>query len=126
MVLAALKRLDETAEPPQPVAEPALRGLTGAVAAPVGDTDRGADATAPVPVERPVAEDPPPPESSRTAVTHGHAWTEQEDEELRDGIELGLTLDELAESMELPVDAVTARLAGLGLEAGSGPTLTFD
>ncbi len=29
MVLAALKRLDETAEPPQPVAEPALRGLTG-------------------------------------------------------------------------------------------------
>ena len=26
----------------------------------------------------------------RTAVTHGHAWTEQEDEELRDGIELGL------------------------------------
>ena len=126
MVLAALKRLDETAEPPQPVAEPALRGLTGAVPAAVGDTDRGADAAAPVPVERPVAEDPPPPESSRTAVTHGHAWTEQEDEELRDGIELGLTLDELAESMELPVDAVTARLAGLGLEAGTGPTLTFD
>ena len=75
--------------------------------------------------ERPVAEDPPPPESSRTAVTHGHAWTEQEDEELRDGIELGLTLDELAESMELPPDAVSARLAGLGL-AGTGPTLTFD
>ena len=119
MVLAALKRLDETAEAPQPVAEPALRGLTGAVAAPVGDVDRGVDAVSPVPVERPVAEDPPPPESSRTAVTHGHAWTEQEDEELRDGIELGLTLDELAESMELPVDAVTARLAGLGLEAGS-------
>ena len=47
--------------------------------------------------ERPVAEDPPPPESSRTAVTHGHAWTEQEDEELRDGVELGLTLDELVE-----------------------------
>ncbi len=112
MVLAALKRLDETAEPPQPVAEPALRGLTGAVPAPA--------------VDRPVAEDPPPPESSRTAVTHGHAWTEQEDEELRDGIELGLTLDELAESMELPVEAVSARLGGLGLEAGAGPTLTFD
>ena len=68
----------------------------------------------------PVAEAPPPPESSRTAVTHGHAWTEQEDEELRDGVELGLTLDELAESMELPADAVSARLAGLGLEAGPG------
>jgi ATP-dependent DNA helicase DinG len=108
------------------VAEPALRGLTGAVASPVGGADRGVDAATPVPVDRPVAEDPPPPESSRTAVTHGHAWTGQEDEELRDGIELGLTLDELAESMELPVEAVSARLAGLGLEAGSGPTLTFD
>jgi ATP-dependent DNA helicase DinG len=126
MVLSALARLDETADPPLPVAEPALRGLTGAVAAPLGDTDRGADAAAPVPVERPVAEAPPPPDSARTAVTHGHAWTEQEDEELRDGIELGLTLDELAESMELPVEAVSARLGGLGLEAGAGPTLTFD
>jgi ATP-dependent DNA helicase DinG len=79
-----------------------------------------------VPDERPVAENPPPPDSSRTAVTRGHAWTEQEDEELRDGIELGLTVDELAESMKLPADAVSARLAGLGLAAGSGPTLTFD
>jgi ATP-dependent DNA helicase DinG len=96
------------------------------VPAAVPDTDRGPDAVAPVPAERPVAEDPPPPESSRTAVTHGHAWTEQEDEELRDGIELGLTLGELAESMELPEEAVSARLAGLGLEAGTGPTLTFD
>ena len=58
-------------------------------------------------------------------MTHGHAWSEQEDEELRDGIELGLTLDELAESMELPVEAVSARLEGLGLRAGTGPTLTF-
>ena len=126
MVLAALERLDETAEPPQPVDEPALRGLTGAVAAAPADPGRGADAAAPVPAERPVAEDPPPPESSRTAVTRGHAWTEQEDEELRDGVELGLSLEELAESMELPADAVAARLAGLGLEAGVGPTLTFD
>ena len=36
------KRLDETAAPPLPVAEPALRGLTGAVAGtPMGDTARG-------------------------------------------------------------------------------------
>ena len=62
----------------------------------------------------------------RQAVTHGHAWTEQEDEELRDGIELGLTLDELSESMELPTEVLAARLAGLGLEAGKGATLTFD
>ncbi|HQA14359.1 MAG TPA: ATP-dependent DNA helicase [Ornithinibacter sp.] len=126
MVLSALARLDEIADPPLPVAEPALRGLTGALAAPVGDPARGADAVAPVPLSGPVAEAPPPPESSRTAVTHGHAWTEQEDEELRDGIELGLTLDELSESMELPTEVLAARLAGLGLEAGKGATLTFD
>lgn len=64
----------------------------------------------------------PPPESSRHG---GHARarprTEQEDEELRDGIELGLTLDELSESMELPTEVLAARLAGLGLEAGKEP-----
>jgi len=43
-----------------------------------------------------------------------------------DGIELGLTLDELSESMELPTEVLAARLAGLGLEAGKGATLTFD
>ncbi|MFQ6172723.1 ATP-dependent DNA helicase [Oryzobacter sp. R7] len=125
MVLAALRRLDETAPPPLPVAEPALRGLTGAVAAPAGDTARGATSATPAPDERPVAEAPPPPESSRTAVTQGESWTAQDDEELRDGIELGLTVDELAESMERAPDAVAARLAGLGLEPGQGPTLTF-
>lgn len=120
LVLAALRRLDETAEPPLPVAEPALRGLTGAVAG------TSMAATAPAPDERPVAQAPPPPESARTAVTRGHAWTAQEDEELRDGVELGLTAEELAESMELPGEVVRARLEGLGLEPGHGPTLTFD
>ncbi|MGB7819560.1 MAG: ATP-dependent DNA helicase, partial [Ornithinibacter sp.] len=85
----------------------------------------GADAASPAPAERPVAEAPPPPDSSRTAVTRGHAWTQQEDEELRDGVELGLSLDELSESMELAAEVVSARLSGLGLEAGNGPTLTF-
>jgi ATP-dependent DNA helicase DinG len=123
MVLAALQRLDETAEPPLPVAEPALRGLTGALA---GTTMAAAGTTPPEPDQRPVADPPPPPEASRTAVTQGHAWSEQEDEELRDGVELGLTAEELAESMELPPEVVWARLDGLGLEAGRGPTLTFD
>ncbi len=124
MVLAALARLDETAAPPLPVAEPALRGLTGAVA---GTSMAAVAPVAPLAeAERPVAEAPPPPESSRTAVTQGHAWTTQEDEELRDGAELGLSLEELAESMELAPEVLEARLAGLGLEAGRGPTLTFD
>ena len=120
MVLAALARLHETADPPLPVAEPTLRGLTGALAG-----TSMVEAT-PTPADKPVAHPPPPPENARTAVTQGHAWTVQEDEELRDGVELGLGLDELAESMELPAEIVRARLDGLGLEAGTGPTLTFD
>jgi ATP-dependent DNA helicase DinG len=59
-------------------------------------------------------------------VTSGHAWTAESDEELRDGVELGLSLDELAESLELPADVVAARLAGLGLEADGAAKLSFD
>ena len=73
MVLGALRRLDEIAPPPLPVADPALRGLTGAVP---GTSMGSAERAAPEPDERPVAEAPPPPESSRTAVTGGHAWTD--------------------------------------------------
>jgi ATP-dependent DNA helicase DinG len=121
LVLGALRRLDETAPPPLPVADPALRGLSGAVAGSSMGTAAPAGAHG-----RPVAEPPPPPDSARTAVTHGHAWSVQEDEELRDGVELGLTVDELAESMDLSSDAVQARLDGLGLEAGPGPTLALE
>jgi ATP-dependent DNA helicase DinG len=121
-VLAALKRLDETADPPVEVAEPALRGVSGALA---GTTmARAGEDVAEHP--RPVAEDPPAAESSRTAVTAGHAWTAEADEELRDGVELGLSLEELAESLELSPDLVAARLTGLGLEADGAATLGFD
>jgi ATP-dependent DNA helicase DinG len=121
LVLGALRRLDETAPPVLPVADPALRGLRGSVV--------GSSMSTSVPAEgdgRAVAQPPPPPESARTAVTQGHAWSVQQDEELRDGVELGLTDEELAESMELPLTAVQARLEGLGLEAGTSPTLGFD
>ena len=122
MVLAALRRLDETAPPPLTVHEPALRGVAGAVA---GTTMRrtGEDA-----VEHPrlVADDPPPAASSRTAVTQGHAWTPEDDEELRDGVELGLSVGELAESLELPEDVIAARLQGLGLEATGAAKMSFD
>ena len=127
-VLAALKRLDETAPPPLAVHEPALRGATGAVAGTsMGRT--GEDAVEhprpAAPDPRPVAADPPPADSSRTAVTQGHAWTPESDEELRDGVELGLSLAELAESLELPEDVVAARLAGLGLEV-DGAAMQLD
>lgn len=125
LVLNALKRLDETAPPPLDVADPALRGLTGAVkGTTMGDAEvKGeVDATD----TRPVATAPPPAPAARTAVTQGHAWTDQEDEELRDGVELGLDLEELSESLELPSEVIAARLEGLGLKAGAGSTLSFD
>ena len=91
LVLGALRRLDEGAPPPRDVEEPAARGLHG------------------------VAQPPPAPENARTAVTLGHPWTEQDDDELRDGVEMGLSLDDLAESLELPPEVIHARMDGLGL-----------
>ncbi|MGE9807048.1 ATP-dependent DNA helicase [Janibacter sp. G1551] len=123
LVLGALARLDETAPAPLPVAEPAKRGLTGAL--PVAAMEGTAGATGGDGAEhpRPVASAPPRADAPRTAVTQGHAWSDQEDEELRDGVELGLGLEELAESMELPTEVIEARLSGLGLTLGDGGTL---
>ncbi|MEO7069937.1 MAG: ATP-dependent DNA helicase [Nostocoides sp.] len=124
LVLGALERLDKVAPTVLPVAAPALRGLTGALAGTsMGSADgaehpRPAADARPTPDRRPVADPPPVAESSRTAVTQGHAWDEEADEELRDGVALGLTLQELAESLELSEEVVGARLHGLGLEVG--------
>ncbi|MGD8199841.1 ATP-dependent DNA helicase [Ornithinimicrobium sp. W1679] len=97
LVLGALRRLDETAGEVVPVAAPTARGLGGAAAA------------GPVAVDVPVARSP------RTAVTGGHAWSTEQDEELRDGLEAGITVEELAEHLELAPDLVTARINQLGL-----------
>jgi len=122
MVLAALRRLDETAAEPLPVHEPALRGVAGVVdAVPMGgedEDDRPAD-------DRPVAGDPPVAGSARTAVTQGHAWTTEQDTELREGVELGLTLDELADHLELEDDVIMARVKLFGLELSDSPKMAF-
>ncbi|MGN6636534.1 MAG: ATP-dependent DNA helicase [Oryzihumus sp.] len=115
MVLAALKRLDETAPEPLPVHEPALRGMSGAV-----------EGTAMGEAARPVASAPPQARSPRTAVTQGRAWTAEEDEELRDGVDAGLSVEELADHLEVEPDVVAARLSLLGLEASGAATLSFD
>ena len=126
LVLAALQRLNETAPDPVAVADPAPRGLGGAArpgastSGPGGATSRPGGGPA-----LPVADDPPPPEAARTAVTHGHAWSEQDDEELRDGVDLGLSLAELAETLGLSDDIVATRLAGLGLAVAVAATPLF-
>jgi ATP-dependent DNA helicase DinG len=114
MVLSALKRLDETAAEPLPVHEPALRGMGGADAA-AADVDA-----------RPVASAPPTAASPRTAVTQGHAWTRDEDTELREGVDLGLSLEELAAHLEVAEDLVQARLTMLRLEVSAGAKMSFD
>ena len=123
MVLAALKRLDETAHEPLPVHEPALRGVAGALegASMEGDDLAGRTAVD----ERVVPDDPPVARSARTAVTQGHAWTAEQDTELREGVELGLTLEELAEHLELEEAVITARLSLFGLELSDAPRLSF-
>jgi ATP-dependent DNA helicase DinG len=122
MVLDALKRLDETADEPLPVHEPALRGIAGMVdGIPMG----GEDEDDPLADDRPVAGDPPVAGSARTAVTQGHAWTSEQDTELREGVELGLTLNELAFHLELEDDVIIARLNLLGLKLSHSPKMAF-
>ncbi|NNM44469.1 ATP-dependent DNA helicase [Knoellia koreensis] len=126
-VLAALKRLDEIAPPPLEVADPALRGATGALAGTAMGRVGEDAAEHPRPADnRPVAGDPPVAESSRTAVTEGEGWTAEDDEELREGVALGLSLAEIADHVDRPADVVAARLKGLGLEANGAATLSFD
>jgi ATP-dependent DNA helicase DinG len=121
LVLGALERLDQTAPPPQPVADPALRGLTGALVGTRSESEDGAEHP------RPVAEDPPAPaEGTRTAVTGGQGWTDDQDDELREGVDLGLSVDELADHLDLPTGAVSQRLAQLGLAAPVGDAGLFD
>jgi ATP-dependent DNA helicase DinG len=108
MVLAALGRLDEMAPEPLQVEEPALRSLNGSRA------DDGSEHP------RPVAAPPPVPAAPRSAVTSGHAWTDEQDAELRDAAEAGMLLDELVDHFELPGEAISTRAGQLGLTLATG------
>ena len=122
MVMAALTRLDEIAPPPLPVADPALRGIAGAVE---GTSMAASLSAGPAAVDhRPVAGPPPSATSTRTAVTGGHAWTADQDAELRDAVEAGIDGDELADHLELDPEVIAVRLEQLGLRLGE-PTLSF-
>jgi len=126
LVLSALKRLDETADEPLPVHEPALRGVAGAFEDPsIGDDDDDDRPVEHAADGRPVADDPPVAVSARTAVTQGHAWTSEQDTELREAVDLGLTLEELAEHLELEESVIAARLNLFGLELSDSPKMAF-
>jgi ATP-dependent DNA helicase DinG len=108
-VLAALQRLDETAGELRVVHEPGSR--SDAL------RDKG---TAPVPTSADSPAEPAPvPEAARTAVVLGRAWTAEDDALLREGVELGCTLDDLADQFECEPDLVQARLDDLGLTAAT-------
>ncbi|CAG7572728.1 ATP-dependent DNA helicase DinG [Barrientosiimonas humi] len=104
LVLKALGRLDATAPEVVGVDTPALRGVGGGAPA-----TPAPDAVPDAPVETPVAD------SSRTAVTDGRAWSEEDDEELRDGADMGLTVEELADHLDVSAEQVSARAGQLGL-----------
>ena len=103
-VLAALRRLDASAGEIRPVEDPALR-------------------VQPAPPGSPPQPAPPPPvpAATRTAVVQGRAWSTDEDDELREGVELGCTVDELADHLECEPDVVRARLAALDLTPAPTP-----
>ncbi|WP_462417261.1 ATP-dependent DNA helicase [Kytococcus sp. Marseille-QA3725] len=106
LVLGALERLDATAPEPLPVTEVRARTLVG-----------GGRAGAP-PVSR----------SARTAVTGGEAWTDADDEALREALadardEGGVArIEQVAQGVGRPPDVVAARLEqlDLSLEANDG------
>ena len=110
MVLAALARLDAMAPPPRrPSRSRRCARSPAPVPTPTARSTRGRS-----PCHR------PPPASSRSAVTSGHAWTDEQDEELRDAAESGMQLDELVDHFELPEETIAARVEQLGLSIASG------
>ena len=124
VVTGALRRLDAAAPPVLPVAARTERGIMSASAASpneAGETEHpspGSAATRPqgdaAEEARPLG-DTPTTESARSGVTEGYGWDAELDEELRDGVELGLEVEELAEHLEIPPEVVAARMTALGI-----------
>lgn len=130
LVLKALNRLDESAPDIRPVAAAGTRSTkaskqAGGVAehASGDEAKKRAQAAAAAAglgmassLKKPVAPAPPRDEDvARTAVTHGQAWDAETDEELREGVGMGLSLEELADHLDLATEAVAARCEQLGL-----------
>jgi ATP-dependent DNA helicase DinG len=61
----------------------------------------------------------PTPLSTRTAVVAGRAWSAVEDEQLREGVQVGCTVEDLADQFDCAPATVAMRLAMLNLAAPS-------
>jgi ATP-dependent DNA helicase DinG len=105
-VLAALQRLDESAGELRVVHDPTSRTQA------LRDNPSAPTVVAP-------NEPAPVPDATRTAVVLGRAWTAEDDALLREGVELGCTLDDLADQFDCEPDVVQGRLDDLGLTAAS-------
>lgn len=144
LVLRALRRLDETADAPTPITPPAPAAAAikpspqqrfsreaGEIASAdtaeydaLQFTDEDADAVETperaAPEEHPTPAEPVaavPTEPTTPDEQAGSAWTADDDEELADGVSLGLSVDELADHLDRDPDQIAARLAALGLAA---------
>ncbi|HET8614022.1 MAG TPA: ATP-dependent DNA helicase [Actinomycetales bacterium] len=111
VALAALRRIDAAAGPLAPVLDPVPRlkpaDQRSPAAASGSATSSGTGAASPAPV------------STRTAVTQGRAWSPAEDEQLREGVQVGCTVEDLADQFECEPATVAMRLAMLNLSAPS-------
>ena len=119
VALAALARLDAAAGEVWAVEDPALRveamrgpAPTSSVVKPPPQPQTQVDPET-------VPSMPPVPEAGRTAVVHGRAWSTEEDQQLREGVHFGCTLEDLADQFDAGVVAVAMRLAMLGIAAPS-------
>ncbi len=133
VALAALARLDAAAGEVWVVDDPALRveAMRGPAAtskqvrpeptpeAALMPEPEPEPEVPPVPEPEPEPEVPPVPEASRTAVVQGRAWTSEQDQQLREGVHFGCTLEDLADQFDAEVPAVAMRLAMLGIAAPS-------
>lgn len=117
LVLGALARLDAGAADVVPVIEPATRNLKSA---PTVRPHEPGESEHPAPVAGAASTGAPVAPAARNAVTGGYPWNDDEDEELRDAVEAGISAEEAADHLGIPLEAVRTRAAQLGLEFDNG------
>jgi ATP-dependent DNA helicase DinG len=110
VALAALRRIGASAGPLAPVRDPMPR--VKATGRPPAGPPTSEEASASPPSS-------PAPESTRTAVVQGRAWSAVEDDQLREGVQFGCTVEDLADQFDCEPATVAMRLAMLNLAAPS-------